>query len=77
MGNPGSVPLFSTIITGSGHHRLRRGTLEEARQVVAHASTRTTRRYGRRDDHVTINEVVEIDFQGYVSNHEIAARPKS
>ena len=43
--------------------------------MVAHASARTTQRYG--DDHVTINEVVEIDFQGYVSNHEIAARPKS
>jgi integrase/recombinase XerD len=33
------------------------GTLEKARQMAAHASTRTTQLYDRREDRVTLNEV--------------------
>ena len=34
------------------------GTLEKARQMAAHASTRTTQLYDRREDRVTHDEVV-------------------
>jgi hypothetical protein len=34
------------------------GTLEKARQMAAHASTRTTQLYDRREDRVTLDEVV-------------------
>ena len=33
------------------------GTLEKARQMAAHASTRTTQLYDRREDRVTLDEV--------------------
>ena len=37
------------------------GTLEKARQMAAHASTRTTQLYDRREDRVTLDEVVKIN----------------
>ena len=40
------------------------GTLEKARQMAAHASTRTTQLYDRREDRVTLDEVVKIDIRG-------------
>jgi hypothetical protein len=40
------------------------GTLEKARQMAAHASTRTTQRYDRREDRVTLDEVVKINIRG-------------
>ena len=40
------------------------GTLEKARQMAAHASTRTTQLYDRRDDRVTLDEVVKINIRG-------------
>jgi len=40
------------------------GTLEKARQMAAHASTRTTQLYDRRSDRVTLDEVVKINIKG-------------
>jgi integrase len=40
------------------------GTLEKARQMAAHASTRTTQLYDRREDRVTLDEVVKINIWG-------------
>jgi integrase/recombinase XerD len=40
------------------------GTLEKARQIAAHASTRTTQLYDRREDLVTLDEVVKINIRG-------------
>jgi hypothetical protein len=40
------------------------GTLEKARQMAAHASTRTTQLYDRREDRVTLDEIVEINIRG-------------
>jgi hypothetical protein len=40
------------------------GTLEKARQMAAHASTRTTQLYDRRADRVTLDEVVKINIRG-------------
>jgi len=38
------------------------GTLEKARQMAAHA--RTTQLYDRREDRVTLDEVVKINIRG-------------
>jgi site-specific recombinase XerD len=40
------------------------GTLEMARQMAAHASTRTTQLYDRREDRVTLDDVVKINIRG-------------
>jgi integrase len=40
------------------------GTLEKARQMAAHASTRTAQLYDRREDRVTLDEVVKINIRG-------------
>jgi len=32
--------------------------------MAAHASTRTTQLYDRREDHVTLDEVVKINIRG-------------
>ena len=40
------------------------GTFEKARQMAAHASTRTTQLYDRREDRVTLDEVVKINIAG-------------
>ena len=40
------------------------GTLEKARQMAAHASTRTTQLYDRREDRVMLDEVVKINIRG-------------
>src|SRR5262249_50228679 len=40
------------------------GTLEKARQMAAHASTRTTQLYDRREDRVMLDEVVNINLRG-------------
>ena len=40
------------------------GTREKARQMAAHSSTRTTQLYDRRDDRVTLDEVVKINIKG-------------
>jgi integrase len=40
------------------------GTLEKARQMVAHASTRTTQLYDRRENRVTLDEIVKINIRG-------------
>jgi len=40
------------------------GTLEKPRQMAAHASTRTTQLYDRREDRVTLDEVVKINIRG-------------
>jgi hypothetical protein len=44
------------------HHGLpgERGPLKKARQMAAHASTRTTQLYDRREDRVTLDEVINI-----------------
>jgi hypothetical protein len=36
----------------------------KARQIAAHASTRTTQLYDRREDRVTLDEVVKINIRG-------------
>src|SRR5262245_32193385 len=41
------------------------GTLDKARQMAAHASTRTTQLYDRREDRVTLDEVVKINIRGW------------
>ena len=38
--------------------------LKKARQMAAHASTRTTQLYDRRADRVTLDEVVKINVRG-------------
>jgi hypothetical protein len=38
--------------------------VEKARQMAAHASTRTTQLYDRREDRVTLDEVVKINIRG-------------
>jgi Aldo/keto reductase family/Phage integrase family len=43
------------------------GTLEKARQMAAHASTRTTRLYDRREDRVTLDEVVKINIRRWAT----------
>jgi hypothetical protein len=48
-------------VAGSGEND---GTLEKARQMAAHASTRTTQPYDRREDKVTLDEVVKINIRG-------------
>jgi len=40
------------------------GTLEKARQMAARASTRTPQLYDRREDRVTLDEVVKINIRG-------------
>jgi hypothetical protein len=40
------------------------GTLEKARQMAAHTSARTTQLYDRREDRVTLGEVVKINIKG-------------
>jgi hypothetical protein len=40
------------------------GTPEKARQMAAHASTRTTQLYDRRSDDVTLDDVVKINIKG-------------
>jgi integrase/recombinase XerD len=39
------------------------GTLEKARQMAAHAYTRTTQLYDRREDRVTLDEIVKINIR--------------
>jgi hypothetical protein len=39
-------------------------TLEKPRQMAAHTSTRTTQLYDRREDRVTLDEVVKINIRG-------------
>jgi site-specific recombinase XerD len=39
------------------------GTLEKARHMAAHASTRTTQLYDQREDRVTLDEVVKINIR--------------
>ena len=41
-----------------------RDYLEKARQMAAHASTCTTQLYDRREDRVTLDEVVKINIRG-------------
>jgi integrase len=43
---------------------LENGALEKAHQMAAHASTRTTQLYDRREDRVTLDEVVKINIRG-------------
>jgi hypothetical protein len=45
-------------------HLENHGTLEKARQLAAHASTRTTQLYDRQEDRVTLDEVVKINIRG-------------
>jgi len=40
------------------------GTLGKARQMTAHASTRTTQLHDRREDRVTLDELVKINIRG-------------
>jgi hypothetical protein len=46
------------------------GTLEKARQMAAHASTRTTQLYDRREDRVTLDEVVKVNTWGSSSQQQ-------
>jgi hypothetical protein len=41
-------------------------TLEKARQMAAHASTRANPLYDRRQDRVTLDEVAKINIRGRV-----------
>jgi len=50
--------------TGITAHLENGGTLEKAHQMAPHASTRTTQLYGRREDRVTLDEVVKINIRG-------------
>ena len=40
------------------------GTLDKARQMAPLASTRTVQLYDRREDRVTLDEVVKINIRG-------------
>jgi hypothetical protein len=53
-------------LPGHRDHRLprERGHAEKARQMAAPASTRTTQLYDRREDRVTLDEVVKINIRG-------------
>jgi hypothetical protein len=50
--------------TGIAAYLENHGTLEKARQLAAAASTHATQLYDRREDRVTLNEVVKINFRG-------------
>ena len=50
------------------------GTLEKARQMAAHASTRTTQLYDRREDRVTLDEMVKINIGHGVGSATSVAR---
>jgi site-specific recombinase XerD len=39
------------------------GTLEKAPQMAAHAPTRSTQLYDRREDRLTLDEVVKINIR--------------
>jgi hypothetical protein len=47
--------------TGITAYLMNGGTLEKARQMVAQASTRTTKLYDPREDHVARDKVVKIN----------------
>ena len=65
-GRPASQPKSATTPSAALALRLLEngGTLEKARQMAAHASTRTTQLYDRREDRVTLDEVVKINIRG-------------
>ena len=58
------------ITTKIGNHTFRAtgvtaylkngGTLERAAQMASHASTRTTQPYGRRSEHISLDDVEQI-----------------
>jgi hypothetical protein len=50
------------------------GTLEKARQMAAHASTRTTQLYDRREDCVTLDEVVKINIRRHLERRATDGR---
>src|SRR5262245_34808145 len=58
--------LFDHLVTGGliEHNSALWDTLEKARQMAVHASTRTTQIYDRREDRVTLDEVVKINIRG-------------
>jgi hypothetical protein len=56
--------------TGITAHLENGGTLEKARQMAAHASTRATQLYDRREDRVTLDEVVKINIPGVALRYE-------
>ena len=57
--------LFDHLVTGGLiENPALWGTLEKARQMAVHASTRATQTYDRREDRVTLDEVVKINIRG-------------
>jgi integrase len=50
--------------TGIAAYLENGGTLEKARQMAVHASTRTTQLYDRREDCLALDEVVKINIRG-------------
>jgi hypothetical protein len=63
-GESGEVSNRAFRGTGITGYLENGGKLEKARQMAAHASTRTTQLYDRREDRVALDEVVKIDIRG-------------
>jgi len=61
-----ATPVCNHTFRGTGitAYLSNGGTLEKARQMAAHASTRTTQLYDRREDRVTLDEIVKINIRG-------------
>jgi hypothetical protein len=53
--------ITTEVCTGITPYLENGGTLKKARQMAAHTSTRTTQLYDRREDRVTLDEVVKIN----------------
>jgi hypothetical protein len=53
--------------TGTTTYLENGGTLEKARQLAAHASTLITQLYDRREDRVTLDEVVTLSDDAYAA----------
>jgi hypothetical protein len=51
-------------VTGTTAYLENGGTLEKARQMAAHASTRTTQLYDWRETRVTPDGIVKINIRG-------------
>ena len=80
-------PCKAGIIIALGYHTFRAtgitvyllngGLLEDAQQMAAHESARTTRLYDRRNDQVRLDQVERIVLWVIPSDLPLSARPSA
>ena len=58
-----SNPEVNLSVSGPTRVETAISTLEKARQMATHASFRTTQLHDRREDRVTLDEVVKINIR--------------